>query len=313
MFQNLVIAFEAVTPMFIMLAVGFAIGKARMIDEHCIKNINKILFKVLFPLVVIQNLYGATLDEALDVKLIAYSVIMAMLLWIMTIPAVMKVEKNNRTRGAMIQAINRSNFLVIGFPVINSISGGENIAVAALTIVGMLLVNNIFAVLVLEIFRGTKPNLRHIIKEIMGNPIIIATAIGVILMVGGIKLPYVIEEAAFSLGGIATPLALAVMGASLDLKNIGKRRKNIFICVVGKLIVVPGIVTSIGALLGFRGVPFVTLLAFFTASPTTTSYTMADQMGSDSDLARDSLVFSTLLVTFTMFCWIFIYKTIEMF
>ena len=89
--------------------------------------------------------------------------------------------------------------------------------------------------------------------------------------------------------------------------------KNIFICVVGKLIVVPGIVTSIGALLGFRGVPFVTLLAFFAASPTTTSYTMADQMDSDSDLARDSLGFSTLFVTFTMFCWIFIYKTLGMF
>ena len=313
MFKNLVIAFEAVTPMFIMLVAGYAIGKAKLLDEYCIKQINKMLFNTLFPLIVIQNLYGATLSEAFDGKLIIYSILMAILLWSLTIPVVMKIEKSNTTRGAMVQAINRSNFLVIGFPVVNSICGGENIAAAALTIVGMLLVNNIFAVLVLETFRGSKPDVGHILRGIVCNPIIIATAIGVILMVGKIQLPYVIEKTAASLAGIATPLALIAMGASLDLKDIGKRGRNIFVCVVGKLVVVPGIVTLIGALLGFRGVPFVTLLAFFTASPTVTSYTMAEQMDSDSDLARDSLVFSTAFVSFTMFCWIFIYKTMGMF
>lgn len=313
MFQNLVIAFEAVAPMFIMLATGYFIGRANMADEQCIKKINKILFKVLFPLVVIQNLYGADLKEAFNVKLIIYSILMAILMWLLTIPAVMKIEKKNPTRGAMIQAINRSNFLVIGFPVVSSICGGEDIAAAALTIVGMLLVNNVFSVLILEIFRGTKPNTGHVLKEILKNPIIIATFIGVVLMAGEIQLPYVVEKAAFSLAGIATPLALVMMGASLDFKDIGKRGKNILVGVVGKLIVVPGIVTSIGALLGFRGVPFVTLLAFFTASPTTTSYTMADQMDSDGETARDCLILSTLLVSFTMFCWIFFYKNIGMF
>lgn len=313
MFQNLLIAFEAVAPMFITLAVGYGIGKAKMLDEHCIRYINRILFKMLFPLVVIQNLYGASIKDAFDIKLIAYSVLMAAALWILTSLVIIKIEKNNPTRGAMIQAINRSNFLVIGFPVVNSICGGENIAAAAFTIVGMLLVNNIAAVVVLEVFRGSKPDIKKIAKEIMINPIIIATVIGVVLMVFEIRMPYVIEKTAGSLCGIATPLALIVMGVSLDLKNLGERRKKIAICVLGKLVIVPGIVTSIGALLGFRGVPFVTLLAFFTASPTTTSYTMADQLDSDGDLARDSLVFSTLLVTFTMFCWIFIYKTLGLF
>lgn len=313
MFQNLLIAFEAVTPTFITLVVGCGIRKAKMLDEYCIKHVNRMLFNTLFPLIVIQNLYGASVTDAFDLKLIVYSVSIGLALWVLTIPVVMSVEKNRPTRGAIIQAINRSNFLVIGFPVVKSICGNESVASASLTIVGMLLVNNIMSVVVLEVFRGGKPNAKHILKEILTNPIIIATFVGIVLMVSQIKLPAVIEKTVSSLGGIATPLALIIMGASLDIKNIGKRRRNIFICVFGKLIIVPGIVTSIGALLGFRGVPFVTLLAFFAASPTTTSYTMADQMDSDSDLARDSLVFSTLLVTFTMFCWIFIYKTLGLF
>lgn len=313
MFQNLVIAFEAVIPLFITLAVGYASKKTKMLDEYCIKHVNKMLFNTLFPLIVVQNLYGASVKEAFDVKLIVYSVSMGLIFWLLAIPVITSIEKKNPTRGAMIQAINRSNFLVIGFPVVKSICGNESVASASLTVVGMLLVNNIMSVVVLEVFRGGKPNAKHILKEILTNPIIIATFVGIVLMASHVKLPKVIEKTVSSLGGIATPLALIIMGASLDIKNIGKRKRNIFICVLGKLIIIPGIVTSIGALLGFRGVPFVTLLAFFAASPTTTSYTMADQMDSDGDLARDSLVFSTLFVSLTMFCWIFIYKTIGMF
>ena len=313
MIQNLVTAFEAVTPMFLLIAVGYLIKIGELLDSHSIKKINQVLFKAMFPCVAFYSLYGANIHEAFDPALIGYSVLMAILLWSLTIPIIMKIEKEPAKRGAMIQAINRSNFLVIGFPIVENICGKENLAATALTIVGMLLVNNIFAVVVLEVFRGSRPKPMHILKEILLNPIILATAAGTLCMVTEVQFPYVIEKTVTSLGSAAGSLALIVMGASLDLKHAGERKRDLILCIVGKLIVVPGLVTSIGMLLGFRGVAFVTLLAFFAASPTTTSYTMADQMDSDGELARDCVVFATALVAFTMFCWIFFYKSIGMF
>ena len=313
MIQNLMIAFEAVTPMFLLIAVGYTIKLGKLLDSHSIKKINNVLFKAMFPCVAFYSLYGANIHEAFDPALIGYSVLMAILLWSLTIPLVMKIEKDPAKRGAMIQAINRSNFLVIGFPIVENICGKENLAATALTIVGMLLVNNIFAVVVLEVFRGSRPKPLHMLKEILLNPIILATVAGTLCMVTEIQFPYVIEKTITSLGSTAGSLALVVMGASLDLKNAGNRKRDLTICIVGKLIAVPGIVTLVGMLLGFRGVAFVTLLAFFAASPTTTSYTMADQMESDGELARDCVVFGTALVAFTMFCWIFFYKSIGMF
>lgn len=313
MLQNLIVAFEAVAPMFLTIAVGFGTRKIGMLDGNSIKQINRVLFKILFPCLVFCNLYGESFEEAFDKKLIVYSIGVALLLWILTIPLVMKIERNNRSRGAMIQAINRSNFLVVGFPVVNNICGNENTAAAATTIVGMLLLSNIMSVTVLEVFRGSKPNPVHILKEIFMNPIIIATIIGVFFMIMQIKLPYVIESTVISLNRIATPLALLVMGAAIDFKSVGQRKRNLCICLIGKLVVVPGIVAIVGILLGFRGISFVTLLAFFSAAPTTTSFTMADQMDSDSDLARDCVVFGSALVVFTMFCWIFIFKSMCIF
>lgn len=313
MVNNLAIALEAVTPMFLMIAVGYGTKLGKLIDTHGIKQINNVLFKAMFPCVAFYSLYGANIHEAFNPALICYSILMGILLWTLSFPVIMHIEKDRKKRGAMIQAINRSNFLVIGFPIVESICGKENLAATALTIVGMLLVNNIFAVVVLEIFRGGKPKILHILKEIIINPIIIATAAGTICMIFEVQFPFVIEKTISALGGTASNLALVVMGASLDLKNVGNRKHDLMICLIGKLIVVPGIVTVIGMLIGFRGVAFVTLLAFFAASPTVTSYTMADQMDSDGELARDSVVFATALVTFTMFCWIFLYKSIGMF
>ncbi len=313
MLQNLIIAFEAVAPMFLTIAVGYGIKKMGMLDSSSIKQINRVLFKVLFPCLVFCSLYGESIEDAFDAKLIGYSIGIALLLWLLTIPFVMKIEKSNRSRGAMIQAINRSNFLVVGFPVVNNICGSDNTAAAATTIIGMLLLSNIMSVTVLEVFRGSKPNPFHILKEIFMNPIIIATVIGVVFMLLQLKLPYVVESTVTSLNKIATPLALLVMGASIDIKSVGKRKRNLLICLAGKLVVIPGTVAVIGILLGFRDTAFVTLLAFFSAAPTTTSFTMADQMNSDSDLARDCVVFGSALVAFTMFCWIFIFKTLGIF
>jgi len=313
MFQNFIVAFEAVVPMFLTISSGYCVKAAKILDQKCIKQINKLLFKILFPCVVICSLYGASVREAFDSKLISYSISIAVFMWIITIPIVKKLEKNDQSRGAMIQAINRSNFLVVGFPIVSNICGKENIASATLTIVGMLLVNNIMSVIILEIFRGGRPKPLHVIKEILINPIIIATFAGAFFMIAEIKLPYVIEATLNSVSDAATPLALIILGASLDLGTVGERKRNLLICIVGKLIVVPAIVTFLGMFMGFRGVSFVTLLAFFAASPTTTSYTMADQMNSDSELARDSVIFSTALVAFTMFCWILLFKSIGMF
>lgn len=313
MLQNLLIAFEAVAPLFILIAVGYGVRLSGMLDMHSIKQVNQMLFKAMFPCIVFYSLYGADIHEAFNAKLIAYSVSMAILLWTLCIPVIMCLEKENRKRGTMIQLIGRSNFLVIGFPIIENICGKENLASTALTIVGLLLVNNIYAVVVLEVFRGSKPKPMHIVKEIVLNPIVIATVAGTICMLAEIQLPGIVEKSISSLGSMASSLALVVMGAALDLKKIGTHKCDLIICLVGKLIVMPGAVTLVGMLLGFRGVAFVSLLAFFAASAPTTAYTMADQMDGDGELARDCVVFGNLFVAFTMFCWIFFYKTIGMF
>ena len=306
-------SFEAVFPMFLIMLAGFSVKRLGFIDKSAIKQVNRILFNIAFPCTVIKSLYGASFDLSANGRFIMWCWIVSFIGWVVTCPIVMKLEKSNYRRGAMIQAINRTNYLVIGLPILASVCADADTAFVTVTLSGMILISNVMSVIFMEIFRGGKPDVKHLLKQIVINPVILATILGIATMMTGIVLPAPVVSAISSLGGAATPFALLMIGISIDFKHMGDRIKAVGMCVFGKLIVLPLLAAIGGVFLGFRGVEFVALLILFGPSPTTTSYTVADQMGSDGDLARDCVVVSSALVALTMFLWLFIFRSFGMF
>ena len=74
--------------------------------------------------------------------------------------------------------------------------------------------------------------------------------------------------------------------------------------------VVPGVVLAIAALLGFRNGAFVSLLAIFAGPPAVASFTMAQQLGGDAELAGNSVVVGSALSFVTIFFWISLFKAL---
>lgn len=311
MFENFMIAIEAVAPMFMTMLIGVFLKWRKMLTPAEVKKVNKFTFNVFYPFMTFSNIYGAELGEAVDVTLLTYTVIMVLAVFFLTAAVVVKVEPSNRSRGAMIQAIYRSNFVIMGLPIAANICGG-NIAVTALAVTIVVPMYNVLAVTILEIFRGGRPDPLHIIKGIAKNPLIIGALLGLLTIPFGIVLPGPVEQVVRSMNNVASPLALLILGMSLDLGNFGEKR-NLAICVLGRLVVVPAIVLTGGAMLGIRGVAFVTLIAIFASPTAVASFTMAEQMDSDGPLAANAVVVSSALASITMFGWIFLFKCLGMF
>ena len=70
MVKNLVIAVEAVAPMFLIMVIGVLTRRAGLINEAEAKRLNKLVFTVFFPPMMFDNLYGAEIGDAFDIKLI---------------------------------------------------------------------------------------------------------------------------------------------------------------------------------------------------------------------------------------------------
>ena len=84
--------------------------------------------------------------------------------------------------------------------------------------------------------------------------------------------------------------------------------RNLVICVLGRLVVAPLIFVTGGALLGFRGIELATLLVMLAAPTAVSSFTMAQQMDSNGELAAEAVVMTSALSCVTLFLWIFVFK-----
>ena len=311
--DNLKISLEAVAPMFLIMAVGFFVRRKGLLSEDDVRHMNKMVFNTLFPPLMFTNLYGHEINNILDVKLVVYTVSAIFAVYAAAFIIVLKIEKSQRSRGAMIHAIYRSNFVIMGLPIVSNIFGDENLAVTSMMVTIVVPVFNVMAVITLELFRGGKPDPIHILKGIAKNPLILGAVAGLIAVLTSLQLPVFLEKTVDMMSGAATPAALLLLGASFDFKSLERCRRNLIVCLLGRLVIAPAVALTGGILLGFRDVAIVTLIAVFASPTAVSSFTMAQQMDSDDELAGNCVIFSSLLSCFTMFLWIFVLKTMELF
>lgn len=299
--------------MFLLMIIGVGVRKYKLLSAAEVNHLNHMVFVVFFPAMMFANLYGADIKEVMDGRLITFGVAAVLIEYLVTLLLVLRIEKEPKSRGAMIQAIYRSNFVIMGIPIAVNMFGHGNLAVTAMMVSIIVPVYNVLAVITLEVFRGGRPDLINILKKLATNPLILGAAAGIIAVLTDLKLPRVLETVIDDMSAVATPMALVILGASFNFKSIRRCRRNLIVAVTSRLIIVPAMGLSAAALLGFRGIAFVTLIAIFASPTAVSSFTMAETMDSDSELAGNCVVFSSAFACFTMFFWIFLFKNLGMF
>lgn len=306
--ENLILSLNVVLPLFITMSLGYFLKYLNMFDNNTLDTMNNITFKSFLPMLLFYNIYKTNLQGVFNLKLMIFSATCVIALYLILYLIVPLIEKDNKKRGALLQGLFRSNFVIFGLPITESLFGSEKVGVAALLIAVIVPLFNILSVLALETFRGGKPDFRKISIGIIKNPLIIASCLGVLTLLLKIKIPTAIEKTISDVSKIATPLSLILLGASFKFDNIKKYLKQTTIAVVGKTILTPCIILPICIMFGYRGVELSTLMIIFAAPTAISSFTMAQQMDSDSDLAGQIVVFTSAFCVVTVFMWIFILK-----
>lgn len=306
--ENLILSLNVVLPLFITMSLGYFLKYLNMFDNNTLDTMNNITFKSFLPMLLFYNIYKTDLQGVFNLKLMIFSATCVIALYLILYLIVPLIEKDNKKRGALLQGLFRSNFVIFGIPITESLFGSEKVGVAALLIAVIVPLFNILSVIALETFRGGKPDFRKISIGIIKNPLIIASCLGILTLLLKIKIPTAIEKTISDVSKIATPLSLILLGASFKFDNIKKYLKQTTIAVVGKTILTPCIILPICIMFGYRGVELTTLMIIFAAPTAISSFTMAQQMDSDSDLAGQIVVFTSAFCVVTVFMWIFILK-----
>ena len=313
MFDNFIVALGAVVPMFFLMAVGAFVKFGKLLTDEELKHINRMVFRVFFFFMLFHSIYTTDLASTFRPKLMLFGAGAVLVIFIFLMIFIPKIEQDNKKRGVMVQAIFRSNFVIMGVPVVANIFGDENIAVTTMMIAVIIPMYNILAVFALETFRGGKFQLLPILKGIMKNPMILGAISGAVLLKSGVQIPAPVLKPIGQISAATTPVALIILGASFKFGSAQNHLSQLIKCVLGRLIFVPAVVLSVAIFLGFEGIDFVTLIAIFGTPCAIVSFAMAQQMNGDADLAGNCVVFTSALSCFTIFCWILFFKTLGIF
>lgn len=314
MFENFIVAVSAIVPVFCLMAIGAFVKFRRWLTDEELNHMNRMVFRVFFCCILFHSIYTTELATSFRPKLMLFGVGGVLIIFALLMIFVPRIESDNRRRGVLVQAIFRSNFVIMGVPIVANIFGEANIAVSTMMIAIIVPIYNILAVFALETFRNGKFALLPIVKDIFKNPMIIGGLAGATLLFLGVEVPAPILKPIGQISAATTPVALIILGASFNLGSTHEHRKQLVGALFGRLILVPAVMLSLAAFVfGFRGVEFVTLVAIFASPCAVVSFAMAQQMGGDADLAGNCVVFTSALSCFTMFCWILLFKTLGVF
>lgn len=307
------ISANAVLPMCLIMALGYGTRRLGWIRREEIFAINKIAFRIFLPCLLYYNVYCSDLSGSFDPLLMAYAVGGVLLTFGLSLGYTLLTEKLPERRGVMIQGMFRSNYVIMGIPVATALLGSDQLGTVSILIAVVVPLFNMLAVVVLEVFRGQKPKPLHILGQIAKNPLVIGSVLGILTLAAGIRLPHILEQTIQNISAIASPLQLFLLGAFFQFSGLKTYRRELVTVSAAKLIVSPGLFLGLGALLGFRGVAFVSLIGIFASPTAVNSFTMAQQMGGDAELAGDIVVTTSAVSILTMFLWVFLFKSLGMF
>jgi hypothetical protein len=158
----------------------------------------------------------------------------------------------------------------------------------------------VFCVLVFSFHAGGSPGLRPVVNNLLRNPLILASVLGMLLNYSGIGMPLMIRPVAELLGQMALPLGLLAVGAGLSLRALRAVGPALLGASVIKLLLFPLLALGLGALLSLDDQSRALLVLFSTMPTASSAYILARQLGGDAAMMAAIITGQTLLSAITI-------------
>lgn len=311
--NSFLLSLNAIVSIFVMMAVGYGAKRLLQLDKDSVRRFNSLVFHTLLPLMLFNNIYKSNIRGGVSTRCLGLALAVLLALFLLTWLLVKRIEPANDQRGVTIQASFRSNFLLLGMPLIQELCPGADLATVSVMLAIVVPCFNVLAVITLETFSRKQIDVKKILLGIAKNPLIIASALGILANLSGLPLPDCLANPISQLGASASPVALLLLGAQFEFHDVRLHRRNLAICTALRLVVFPGVALPLAALAGLRGPEFAVLISMFATPTAVSSFSMAAQMGGNPELAASAVTLTTLLSSGTMFLWIFLFKSLGMF
>ncbi len=206
MFGNFMIGFNAVMPMLIYMLFGQFFAQAGMIKQESFQDFNRALFKILLPINLFTNIYKSDFKQSFNGYALTYILVIALtytLFWPLLFQGYPMTEPVTGDATGSV----RANAILFGLPLGTSLLGEENMGMVTITLAIIVPFWNIMSVIGFSLYSEDKVSFKQMGKSIITNPMVIATFIGLIVVLLGLQFPEVINTSLTNINRMVSPLA----------------------------------------------------------------------------------------------------------
>ena len=316
MLENFIYSLNATIPVFLVIVLGYLLGRAKMLNDNFVDVANRLTYSITLPVMLFLEISGMDAASLLDFRFLAFgfpaSLACILLIW----GGARRFLKDKSMVGSFVQGSYRGSAALLGVALMQNIYGSASYA--SIMILAAAPLYNIMAVIILMI-EGRKTEgavqggmAKQAFLGVLKNPIIWGILLGLPFAIWGVRLPRMLTASLQSVSSIATPLALLAIGASFRLDGVKRCLGPALWATFLKLIAQAAVFLPLAVWLGFTGERLVALLIMFASPTATASYIMAVNMGNDADLASSIIVYTTLFSAATVTAWIFLLRSLSL-
>lgn len=299
--------FASLTPVFLLVAIGFMAGRLQWIRDAAIKDLSNLVFLLLIPALLFRTMSAVRFEE-LDLRpLVAYFLAAGALLAVL-------IGWRGFNRSSVVLALTGvfSNMVMIGITLVELAYGKAGL-VTLLTLVSvhaLLLLTTATVVLELAVARENRQagvEQPHLLattwaafKSALIHPVPLPIVCGLLFAQTGWTLPTVIDRPLQLLGNAFGPIALVLVGITLARTPLTGHWQMALWATLSKNLVLPVMVGISAWAFGITGLPL-TVMVVTAALPTGANvFLFAQRYEVAQETTTASMGVSTVAALFTL-------------
>ena len=301
-----------VLPVFSVIALGWLLRRIGLIDSSFLKQTNRLVYYVCLPLLLFYKIGSADFFANFNGRLIVGSILAITITFIASYLYSVYRDYPNNARGVFSQGAFRGNIAYMGLAITLNAYGETGLTKAGILmgfIVPFLNLYAIFALLWPHRGDGEQRGAGFWLRQIIFNPLIIASFLGIAWSFLDLPIPLVFERSLKIATGMTLPLALLAIGGGFSIERLRGDLIKAALASGIKTIWLPIFAAALLIGMGVKGMDLGIGVLIAGTPAATANYIMADQLKGDAELAGTIVMLSTLLSAVTYTIALLILKT----
>lgn len=297
----------AILPIFIIIAIGWGAKQRGAITPEFLGPANKLVYFLSIPAMIFSSIAKSSLHEQFDGAVFALTLLAVVIVYFVAY-AISRIKKIEPARaGVFILCSSHGNVGYIGLPIAYYYLGEANLGKVAILTGLLMILQNLLSVLFLQL-HDTDDKQLFSIKTLAGNliknPVIISASAGMVVSILGISIPVLISKCLNILAGLAPPMALLLIGASVSMQLIKTYLLPTLGTISVKLLLLPMIGLILFNVFDLSPDEYIPGLILLCPPAATITYVLSKEMQGDSDFAVAAISSGTLFSSVTIMLWL---------